>query len=237
MWRLLKAEFSYYRRWLAVNYTVFVLMLALFLIMSFTSLFKGVKFELKPFHIPMIMVITSVLSTVLMLFGKTAGKRDYLHMRLPVSSREIGVSRVLFAVIVWVSLVILFWLPIVVFMSDHLDGKTHLNLFYMLGIFLIFNASWPLHIDYQKDIKRKYKFIGFYDKELLSALGNGMITVTWIFLYGIPGGFIFGLFKQQRKTWCDMFLNPTVITLLVGFGLALTLLSVTVFSRRKSFLE
>ena len=110
MWKLLKAEFSYNRYWLLVNYLVFILFLVLFVVMSLTSFSKGKSWHIKPLHVPMMMVASSVFSTVLMLFRKTADKRDYFHMKLPVSPLVVGTSRVLFAVCVWVSLAILFWL-------------------------------------------------------------------------------------------------------------------------------
>jgi len=233
MWKILKAEFSYNKYWLVLSYTVFVLFYPLFFV---SSVFENGTWNLKPFHIPMMMVVASTLSTILMLKGKSMEKRDCFHIRLPVSSKDIGLSRVLYAVCVWISLVILFWIPLVLIKPDLLDRIAYLNLFYMNAIFLMFNAAWLIYIDFFHNIMRKQKILGFYNKELLNAVYQIMITIIWVFLFSMPAGYIFGIFEKQRGDLCEIFLDLPVIIILNLIGLGLTYLNVALFIRRRSFL-
>ena len=234
MWRILKAEFSYNKYWLVLSYTVFVLFYPLFFV---SSVFENGTWNLKPFHIPMMMVLISIVSTMIMLKGKSAGKRDCFHMRLPASAQNIGISRVFFAVCVWISLLILFWIPLFMIKPGLLNRTAYLHLFYMNGVFLVFNAAWLIHIDSHQNIMRNRKIFGFYDKELLSGIVTTMIAIIWAFLFSMPYGYIFGIFEPQRRALSVLFFNlPAVIVLNIA-GLALTYLSVEVFVRRKSFLE
>lgn len=236
MWRILIAEFKYNKYWLAANYILFILFFVLYIALSITSLLEGRTWDIKPMHIPMMMVVTSIISTLIILTGKTAGKRDNFHMRLPVSARAIGAVRVLFAVFVWISLVILFWIPLILIKPDLLNRIAHLNLFYMNGIFLMFNAAWIIHIDFHKNIFTRHKILGFCDKELISVIFIAMIVITWFFLFSMPSGYVFGIFEPQRKAICGFFLSMPVITVLNLAGLAMTYLSVIVFVRRRTFL-
>jgi hypothetical protein len=225
MWRIIRAELKY-DGW----------RIGLFLSLSFVAfltIWLGVKWERN--RIPMIMLMVLVLTMAAVYAGeakRTVQKRDRLHLMFPISLWKIGLTHLLYPLIV---LAIIYFILIVsvVAARPYVDYELNMpSLFHMLtltGLVLFTNAVVLLY----RDLRMTYT--GKPQRFLIFLFWFVVYFGALVPFYVVTN--FFGLFGENTQT--QYFLvrlleTPSVFLLA---GLLLSMLSFTVFVKRKSYVD
>lgn len=212
MWRLLKADLSYYKFNLLIGIAISVLMAIVLLALGFAdfSILLTNSFFVYFFNIGFI--------------GADADKdkRDRHDTLLPLSIREIAVSRLLLVIFFQLGLLAL-WFIFLLFSGEEAAPRTICRMFSVNAMNLAIVALFVIHHD-----------LGFFD-------GKKYLRITYGFLgiIGIVAGLLV-YFKKMRAVWEFIFdtLYPSpagaLLSSLIAAGLYF--LSINIFVRRKSYL-
>jgi hypothetical protein len=159
-------------------------------------------------------------------------RRDRLHMLLPLSPVRIGLSHLLLPLCLFVPMLCLYFILIVIFQSlaaNLMDGPTLLQLLAVTGLVLIVSAVGLLYRDLRVSASKTYQHVLlhlFWWAIYLGALLPFYIVMNF-----------FGWFGENtplQQAITSLGTRPHIL-LLPGIGLSL--LSLCVFTRRKSFVE
>lgn len=224
MWQVLHAELNNDRFRIALVY--------LFCIACFVTIWVGVKWERN--RAPLTMLIMLV-STFIGSFGgekqRHAHKRDRLHILLPLSLRRIGWVHLLYPFLIWISILLLFFTSYFVVQQISGHGLTKPSMPQLLtlnGLILTVNAVYLLYRDLRLTFTTKQQ--------------RFFIFLVWLMIYiaaFLPFYIVtnfFGWFGEH--TPLQIFLNKLSVSP-VGFnvlGLLLSVMSLVIFTRRKSYL-
>lgn len=223
MWRILKAEINYDK-----------LRIAIFFVLSFCSfiaIWFGVKWDRN--RVPMTMLIILVLTLSAGYAEekiRTLQKRDRFHALLPVSLWRIGISHLVYPVIILIGMILLFFCSS--FIIQPLYGKTltkpsFLQILTLSGLVLIVNAVILLHRDLRVIFAKKYQ--------------RALIFLFWFVFYigAILPFYIvtnfFGFFGENihlQKSFVKLSESPAWFLIP---GVAISLISLSIFIKRKSY--
>lgn len=237
MWKILIAEIKHNRIITLIAYVYAVCMILFLFYLSISHLEASV---------PIIML---VLLATPMLAGyagdfRTKQKRDRLHIVLPISANQLGIVRLIYPLVIWLT-VLMIYLITMLLLSERISVEfpqsiTRLRsnpisfeqLLSLNGWILIINAWYIIFVDFQVTSTNKTK------QQLLLLLKN-----TLPFLAMLP--FIIWLFIanhfRDQMSIAD-FLGDSMNSLvsIIGLnlcGLALSILSVRIFMHRSSYLN
>jgi len=232
MWKLLKAEFSYNKSILITAVIAYILFVIAFIVCSIISS-RLIRYN----HVMLATLIPAMVASILILSSKSMDKRDRILAVLPITPSSIAFMHISFAVIVWISLVCLFWiLPSVLKFVD-IDRTTVLVMIYLNGSFVVMNALLFICADVRNCITEKKNFFNLHIDEILTLIFSPVIIVLWIFVFGIPYEFIFGLFEPFRSYMYPLIISSSGVIIINVLGLGLSYLSIEMYVWRKSFLE
>jgi len=213
MWRLLKADLSYYKFALLIGFGVCVLVTVASFVWNWGD-----------FNTPIANSAFSYLITI-GIIGSDADKdkRDRLFMLQPLSLREIAHGRMLLIVLFQFSILLL-WLVFLAITREGATLRTICNMFSFNALTLAMIMFFVIHHDLGfGGNKKKYYGIYYGFFALVIALCGFLYYIQklrtvasylFITLYGLPAGAI--LFSV--------------------FGLGMYILSLRIFMRRKSYL-
>lgn len=225
MWRILKAEISYDRL------RVFVFFI--FGVVVFLTIWFGVKWERN--RIPMMLLMTLILTLSAVYAGeknRLIQKRDRLHVLLPATLWHIGISHLFYPIIVLLCMYLLLFLSALVvqpFIEYSLTMPSHRHILTLTGLVLIVNAVILLFRDLRMTFTKKHQ--------------RFLIFIFWALVYFgalLPFYIVtnfFGLFGENtpaQKFLTRLLESPTGFLL---SGIILSVLSVIVFMKRKSYVE
>ncbi len=225
MWRILKAEISYDR--LRV-FVFFVFCAAVFLTIWF-----GVKWERN--RIPMTLLMIMILSLSAVYAGekkRVIQKRDHLHVLLPAKLWQIGITHLLYPIIVLLCIYLLLFLSALVvqpFVRDPLTLPSPLHILTLTGFVLIVNAVILLYRDLRMTLTKIHQ--------------RAFVFLLWVLVYIgalLPFYIItnfFGLFGENtpaQRFLAGLLESPAGFLL---FGVFLSVVSLIVFMKRKSYVE
>lgn len=229
MWKILKAELSYNKYVLVIPYGVVLYVI----IANVSQGWSNVELNLPGVRAMMVVAAAVIFLFSIVTFFKE--KRERYFTLLPLSIRQIGISRLLFLITVWLSFILLFWISTLTVtpyqLSTILWGTLSLT-----GFILMANAYIFIHRDL------KFCSSGKFQKILITFFYPIMIIIgylLWYLLFAVPVPY-FEFFKPLN-TLNEEFSN--ISTSLMGFsifivlGMSFTVLSVFVFKRRRSYLE
>jgi hypothetical protein len=225
MWRILKAEICYDRL------RVFVFFI--FCAVVFLTIWFGVKWERN--RVPMTLLMILILTLTAVYAGeknRTIQKRDRLHVLLPATLWQIGITHLLYPIIVLLCIYLVLFLSalaVQAFVRDSLTMPSHLHILTLTGLVLIVNAVILLHRDLRMTFTKKYQ--------------RFFVFLFWFLVYFgalLPFYVItdfFGLFGEN--TPAQRFLTG-LLESPAGFllsGIFLSVVSLIVFMKRKSYVE
>ena len=237
MWHILIAEIKHNRIITLIAY-VYAVCMILFLFYLSISHWEA--------SVPIVML---VLLATPMLAGyagdfRTKQKRDRLHFVLPISANQLGIVRLIYPLAIWLTILVIYKITMLLLSEmmflEFSQSMTRLRsnpisyeqLLSLNGWILIINALYLIFVDFQVTSTEKNK------QQLLFLLKN-----TLPFLAMMP--FIIWLFIanhfRDQMSIAD-FLGDSMNSLvsIIGFnlcGLALSILSVRVFTHRSSYLN
>jgi hypothetical protein len=225
MWRLLKAEILYDRSRLLIVFVFFLTCLV--------TIWFGVKWERNV--APMTMLILYVSALVAVYAGEGSrinNKRDRMHVALPLSLWKIGFSHLIYSLFVWLAFLILYRGSY--FVLELISGATRtipspVQILTLSGLFLIVNAIVLL----VRDLSRI--FTNRSQQNLVYLVGYLLFIGALLPFYIVMN--FFGAFGENTRLQSQMSSlseSPTGF-LILGFGLSL--ISVFVFMRRRSYVQ
>jgi hypothetical protein len=228
MWKIIKADFKYHKIVFIAPVAVVLAGLAANVVQGWRQLehdFQGMR---------TVMGVATAFIFLIKYLAMIGEKRNRHNMALPLKSWQIGLSRLLYCIIVWVIFLILYWSAtatahpyrIAIIIWDTIS---------LSGLVLIANALM---------------FI-FVDLNYIGIKGIQKILLAFLAPFLLLGGFIvFFIFNVSEQTWSIFkILLPykanfssfsataigAISSLLIG--IAATYLSVLVFKRRRTYLQ
>ncbi len=225
MWRILKAEIFYDRSRLLI---VFVFCLACLITIWF-----GVKWERNVSPMTMLILFISALVAVYASEqGRIINKRDRMHVSLPVSLWKTGFSHLFYPILVWVAVLVLY--EVSYFLLEFISGVTRIKLSFSQiltssGLFFVVNATVLLTRDLSKIVTKKSQRIMIY-------MTGYFLFIAALLPFYIVTNFLgaFGENTRLQSFLSSMSESPTGFLL---FGVCLSLMSLFVFVRRRSYVQ
>jgi hypothetical protein len=225
MWRILKAEI--------INDKLRIFLVYFFAIISFITIWYGVKWERNRAPLAMMMMVVATLILGFICEKKRiAQKRGRLYGALPISNQQIGVFHLIYPFFAWVSIGILYFLIYIIlqnFSSKILTTPSWLQMITLNGLILIVNSCYLLARDLRIAFDKKYHRM--------------FMSIFWVLIYLVallPFYIMtnsFGAFGENTPLQIylnEMSRSPIGINIV---GLVLSLFSFYVFLHRKSYLE
>jgi len=237
MWKILKAEFRYYRYWFSTALLAHLVLLCIFAVVSF----KNGEIEYKT--IPVILFVMGDITLIVMIslmFPREMARRRF-HSLLPLSVRDIGISRLMSGILFWIIMLILFGMTLLIVRLDTLvfihktfESNLLLDLLALNGCLFILNAAYHISHDLDFCFARKFTVLAIPNNKIPGSLLSLILLTVIIFqpILQLGGGGV----EQLRTTILKTAVSPpgALILNLIGFGMLY--LSVAVFVRRRSFL-
>lgn len=225
MWRLVKAEIITDKQRIILVY--------IFSIISFITIWYGVKWERNRAPLAMMMMVVATLILGFICEKKRiAQKRGRLFGTLPLSTQQIGFFHLIYSFFAWLGIGILYCLIyffLQKFSSTDLTAPSWLQMFTLNGLILIVNSCYLLVRDLRIAIDKKYHRM--------------VISIFWVLIYLVallPFYIMtnsFGAFGENTPLQIyltEMSRSPIEINIV---GLILSGFSWIVFLKRKSYLE
>ena len=228
MWKIIKSDFKYHKFVFIVPYVFVLAGLVANVVQGWRQLeldFQGMR---------TVMAVATAFIMFFKIVTTIAEKRTRHNVLLPLKSWQIGLSRLLFAILIWATCLILYWLATLT-AQLYLQGIIIWDTISLSGLVLIANALVFIFIDVN------YTRINKIQKILLMLLYPFLMFCVFIAF------FIFGVSEQSWKI--TKFLLPykadfssfsaTVIGALISLliGIAATYVSIMVFKRRRMYLN
>jgi hypothetical protein len=225
MWRLLKAE---------MNYDRLRISLFLFLCMGFfLAIWLGVRWERN--RIPMIMLIVLVMSLSAVYAGeknRTVQKKDRLHVLFPVSLWRIGITHLLYPLIVLSVIYCLLFLSVLaarLFVNYVLVMPSLVHMLTLAGFVLIVNAVALLQRDLRMTSARNPQRIFVLVLRLVVYIG---VLLPFYVITNFMG--VFGEDTPVQNFFTRLLDSPAGF---MAAGLLLSVLSLVVFVNRRSYAD
>jgi len=229
MLRLLKAEFIDNKYVLIIPYCLFLLPI----IINITQGWPTPEFDLR--GIKMMMAGGIILIFLLRSTRFLKDKKDRLFILLPLSIRQIAITRLLFIVTVWLSFVLIYWLSSLTIKSYH----PNLVLWETLSLtgFILIVGAYPFLF---RDIS--ICFPGRYQRLALGIFNLIILIISYAVFYmlfatNVPYFEFLRRLEPQQTEYAKISASPlgTIIFLLLGLGVSSA--SVYLFKYRKSYLN
>jgi len=231
MWKYLKIDFTYYR-------TVLILVSAPYLILSvFIFGFAWSSASQDASGLLKLLGVFILFIWMIRLLRMLKERSDRFSMLLPVSSRQIGVSRILFGIIIWFIYLIIYTGLLLCFRSQEAESWIFISMISATGLWLILNAAAYIHRDLMQIFTGKYQILllsGLYSVILLSA---GLVfsagSIERYFLELIPESMI------KNMVWLmfikDLISGSGLLNLMIGIMFSLA--GMYLFTKRRAYLD
>lgn len=232
MWKAIKSEINY-----RVNTFIWIALssLAAYILITSSWIFeKPIQRQLN-LGLVFLIYMLIVLTVVLILKAWSRENRDQQLIILPISIRFIGMTRILFDIVLWLILIGLFL--IFTLMSDlfHLSTAVWWLLALVTGCVLMFISLTSFLRDLVIPVKNRSSNL-LIDKILSLAL-NALILGFFYILGLIQLILIVQGLKNEKSVLTHTFLNPTIALAVLLTGILLVVFSIILFEKRTSYLK
>jgi len=231
MWRLIKAEISYYKRPIAIVYLlIFPLMIA--------YVYIGGKEagELLPDKW-LIMGIWMMFLATLILYGFTKiesikHKRDRYLSLLPLPIHKFAILRFILPIFFWLIMIILFWLIYFISSQGNIRFDFLWNILYISGLLLCIIAIRFIFNDLQ------YIRSGRKSKKLMITIAVILIQILfWPYFLTLYSHYNVKPFDFLKSIIPTFLLSHLSAIISVIVGLLSVILSILIFMRQKIYLD
>jgi len=229
MWHLLKTELSYHK----VEIMVFTSLGLVGLIANIVTGWQNIDVDLP--GVRSLMAVGIMVACFVRLISYTKEKKDRYHTSLPLPVRRIGLSRLLYIISIWICFVILFWISSSAIRPYPLD-KIILETLTMSGFILMANATLFIYRDLFRFSFGSIRKSGFRIFNVVMIL-LGYILFYIIFAVGIPYFSFLRRINLFKENFHNVASSPYAVIVFNLLGIGLTIMSVILFARRKSYLE
>jgi hypothetical protein len=202
-------------------------------IVAFLTIWLGVKWERN--RVPMIMLMALVLSLSAVYAGeknRTIQKRDRLHVLFPVSLWQIGVTHLFYPFIVLSFIYLLLFVSVLTarcFVNYPLTMPSLAHMLTLTGLVLIVNAVILLHRDLGMAFSRK-------PQRLLIFVFWFVVYIGALLPFYVITNFL-GVFGENTRAQNFLARLLEMPTGFMAAGLLLSVLSLMVFVKRKSYVD
>jgi hypothetical protein len=228
MWKIIKADLTYHK-------FVFIVPVAIVLAGLIANVVQGWRqFEHDFQGMRTVMAVATAFIFFFKYVTMIGEKRSRHNMLLPLKSWQIGLPRLLFAILIWITCLLLYWSATLTARPYRIDIIIWDTISFT-GLVLIANAYAHIFVDLN------YLGINQIQKILL------MLLYPFLLLCGFIAFFIFGVSEQSWQL--TKFLMPykadfssfsaTVVGAMISLliGIAATYVSMLVFNRRRTYLQ
>lgn len=231
MWKLIKAEFTYYKTIMIMTHII------IFPILIAYVFFGGrAKGHLLPdkWHVMAIWMVffAALIAGGWALNDRLNQKRIRFYTLLPLSPGRLAIVRFALPVTVWSSLIFLYWIFYFMGSTGRIESHLLWHILYMTGLFFVIMVIRDLYNDL------KYFLYGRRPTFMLGAAAFVIIQIIfWSYFlttYSYYGVLPFGALRKFVPTFL-LSSFTAFISVFIGFGVAVC--SIVLFRRRKSFLE
>ena len=223
MWKLIKAELSYFRYSI---FTAFVIAFLFLLIMLITGDIANLTFSYLLLGVMVYMFLLARWGHY-MVYKENL---ERMYAQLPLSMRTIGLARIASGWILWLGFLCMFAIPFILFPKSLNSNFSIWSIVVINGIVLMLNVSqliWHDFLFYSRLNRRKFIAYLFYIPLILGLFGIIYILTATTF----PG-----LLQMQHKMQ-NYFFNPSGALYVNAFGIILTGLSYYLYINRNSYLS
>jgi len=228
MWHILKAELNYYYK-LPLIITICIIM---WLFIAFSIWGEShLEEDLLSFMI-VAMSVTGV-SYFYMILDKSKTKRERFHAVLPVSIGHVGISRLISVIVFWLIVAISLSLTLVTVRHDIKVVDIIWRLISFNGVIIFFNADYALSRDLYYLITRKNKTLGIHN-DMLPIVILPLVNALVLLFFAIPHAFHINIPVREQLVNVMFSIHGAITLNLVGIGLSM--LSVVIYAKRRSFL-
>ncbi len=231
MWKLIKAEITYYRRSIVIVY------LLIFPVTIAYVYFGGKEVSELLLDKWLVMGIWMMFLAVLILYGFTKiemikHKRDRYLTLLPLLIHKFAILRFILPIFFWLSMIILFWL--IYFISSQGNVQFHFlwNFLYISGLLLCLISIRFIFNDLQ------YMRSGRKLKKLMIAIAVILIQILfWPYFLTLYSHYNVKPFDFLKSNMPTFLLSHLSAIISVVIGLVGVILSILIFMSRKTYVE
>ncbi|UCE06944.1 MAG: hypothetical protein JSW07_02575 [bacterium] len=228
MWKILKAQLQYNQIVLIISYLIFLSIYISFVVQGWQELDNSFP------ALRTVLMATTVMLFLFSIIKLYREKRDRFHHILTLNIWELGISRVLQIIVFWISILILVLFAFVLRPSIF-DMKILWDLSSLTGFVLVMNAAPFIYRDLSYCFHAKSK------KVVLVIVYALMIMAGYLlFMLFVVSAESISLSNELVivKTNFSNFINTFMGALLFNLcGIILTVISLYVFSKRKTYTE
>ena len=178
------------------------------------------------------MSVTGV-SYFYMVLDKSKTKRERFHALLPVSIGHVGISRLISVIVFWLIVVMCFCLILITVRHDIKVVDVIWILISFNGVILFFNADYTLSRDLYYCITRKNKTFGIHN-DILPVVILPLVNALVLLYFAIPHAFHINIPVREQLVNVMFSMYGAITLNFIGIGLSI--LSVVIYARRRSFL-
>lgn len=229
MWHLLKTELSYHK----FEIMVFTSLGLVGMIANIVTGWRNIEVDLP--GVRSLMAVGIMVACFVRLISYTKEKKDRYHTSLPLPLRRIGFSRLLYIISIWICFVILFWISSST-IRPYLIDKIILETLTMSGFILMANATLFIYRDLFQTSSGSVRKLDFQIFRAIMIL-LGYILFYIIFAVGIPYFSFLRRINLFKENFHNVASSPYAAIVFNLLGIGLTIMSVILFARRKSYLE
>lgn len=229
MWKIIKADFNYQKFVFIIPYAVVIAAIS-------ANVLQG--WRQNEHDMQGVRTVMAAMTGIIFLFKSfkiAQEKRHRFITLLPLKQWKIGLTRTLFILLIWLSFLIMYWLGSAMIRPYRADFLIWDTLSFT-GLVLLANATIFIYYDLLytlTDIKQKV-ILGFL---FLLAVFIGYIV---FFLFGVDEQ-SWNIFKNLLLPYKDDFSaitsNYVGAVVSLSIGIMMTILSVYVFGRRKTYTQ
>lgn len=234
MWKLLKAEFSYYQYIFSIVFSLIMLFMILFIVYSNIG---NMSIEKDSRGAMTLMFSATFITLFVMLLHRSVNKIDRFHILLPVTVRMIGITRLSVILIFWLGMAVLFWLSYAVIKSTVLQTGEDNSLYVFLtlnGVIFIANAAYLIARDLAFFFTGKFRGVPGILIPLFIFLA-GVLYVSFFTPYFLNYVSVFVSPELVRESITSHIFVPAVLAAINIAGIGLSVLGVFIFTRRVSY--
>lgn len=229
MWHLLKTELNYHK----VEIMVFTSIGLVGMIANIVTGWQNVEIDLP--GVRSLMAVGIMVASFFRLISYTKEKKDRYHTSLPLPLRWIGFSRLLYIVSIWICFVVLFWVSSSTIKPYPID-KTIVETLTLSGFILMANATLFIYRDLFQSTFGSVRKLGVQVfRSMMILLGYALFYI--IFSVGIPYFSFLRRINLFKENFHHLASSPYAAIIFNLLGIGLTIMSVILFARRKSYLE
>ncbi len=229
MYQLMKAEFDNNKILLSILYAVVIVVILAYMLWGWENIDESLP------AVRAVMLSAAAMLFLTRLLKLQREKKDRFHILLPLPVRSVAISRMLFPVLFWLSMLFLLCLGLVLLRTASIRAEIVFDWLTLTGFIIAGNVVPLIHRDlnyYSAGKHQKRLMFIFYSIMILTGYTLFMLFVMTFKRYSFSQKLI--PVQERFLSLSGSFLGATAF-MAIGIGLATA--SIFLFQHRKSYID